>query len=42
MALKSASFRLLTGELFNTIGQKSDIALATLFEKRSRLVEGGL
>jgi hypothetical protein len=41
MALKSASFRPLTGELFNTIGQKAT-SLATLSEKRSRLVEGGL
>jgi len=40
MALKSASFRPLTGELFNTIGQKAT-SLA-LSEKRSRLVEGGL
>jgi hypothetical protein len=32
IVLKSASFRPLTGELFNTFGQKSDMALATLSE----------
>jgi hypothetical protein len=43
MALKSASFRPLTGELFNYYRSKSDIALATLPGiKKKPPIEGGL
>ena len=43
MALKSASFRPLTGELFNYYRSKSDMALATLPGiKKKPPIEGGL